>query len=228
MPDHEGKKNPDSQAFANTGGFVPSEEAEKNNTDAEKPTNDQEHQGNDRFDPSRLRLSQNFAQSVGVRKLLNTVPVRKPNRQEFIRVHPNKDYWLETAVLELREEREIYLVSPDLWQELSSEITPKLLCTTINRQRVLTLWPIRMPGEDGRLDQWNTSAMAAADLACDHWVKVVANMSLGAYEVYPALGDLLDPEWPDLSLHEILKIAFKGNYIADLDHPVIRRLRGEV
>ncbi len=198
--------------------FVPGEAA----------TTNKDPQGNDPFDLSRLRLSQDFAQTLGVRKLLNTVPVRKPNRQEFIRAHSNKDYLLETAVLELKEERENYLVSPNLWKELPSELTPKLLCTSLNRQRVLTLWPIRMPGEDGRLDQWNASAMEAAELARNRWVRVVANMSLGAYEVYEATGDLPDPEWPDLSFHEILKIAFKGHYITDLDHPVIRRLRGEV
>ncbi len=190
--------------------------------------NDKDHQSNDLFDLSRLRLSQDFAQTLGVRKLLNTVPVRKPSRQEFVRVHPDEGHRLETFVLELKEDRETYLVNPDLWQELPSELTPKLLCTSINRQRVLTLWPIRMPGEDGRLDQWNASAMEAAELARNRWVRVVANMSLGAYEVYEATGDLPDPEWPDLSFHEILKIAFKGHYITDLDHPVVRRLRGEV
>jgi len=35
------------------------------------------------FDPSRLRLSQNFSETVGVKKALITVPVRKPNKQEM-------------------------------------------------------------------------------------------------------------------------------------------------
>jgi hypothetical protein len=30
---------------------------------------------------------------------------------------------------------------------------------------VLTLWPIRRPGEDGRVDQWNASALEAAEMA---------------------------------------------------------------
>ena len=42
------------------------------------------------FDLSRLRLSQNFSEKVGVRKALLTVPVRKPGRQDFIRVHPGR------------------------------------------------------------------------------------------------------------------------------------------
>jgi len=182
----------------------------------------------DSLDPSRLRLSQDFAATVGVKQALITVPVRKPNKQEFIRVHPDEAYRLETAVLELKEERETYLVAPSLWPELPSELTPKVLFTTMNRQGVLTLWPVRMPGEDGRLDEWNTSALEAAEMARTRWVRVVANMGLGAYEVYEATGNLPDPSWPELSFTEILKVAFKGRYITDIEHPVIRRLRGEL
>jgi hypothetical protein len=120
-----------------------------------------EHQ----FDPSRLRLSQNFSESVGVKKALLTVPVRKPGRQDFVRTHPDDSFRLETAVIELKEDRETYLIDPELWHELPGEIVPKVLFTTINRQGVLSLWPIRLPREDGRHDEWNRSALEAADLA---------------------------------------------------------------
>jgi len=183
---------------------------------------------NETFDPSRLRLSQNFAETVGVKKALLTVPVRKPGRQDFIRVHPGADYRLETAVLELKDDRETYLVEPSLWHELPGEIVPKVLFTTINRQGVLTLWPVRLPGEDGRHDAWNCSALDAAHIAQSRWLRVAANMSLGAYEVYEATGDLPEPAWPEASFQEILKIAFKARFITDLAHPVIRRLRGEM
>jgi hypothetical protein len=53
-------------------------------------------------------------------------------------------------------------------------------------------------------------------------------MSLGANEVFLATGELPDPEWPEMSFTRILEVAFKGRYITDLDHPALRRLRGEV
>lgn len=53
------------------------------------------------------------------------MPVRKPGRQDFIRVHPDESYRLETAVLELKEDRETYLVDPDIWHELPGEIVPR-------------------------------------------------------------------------------------------------------
>ena len=62
------------------------------------------------FNPTSLRLDQSFADTVGVKKLLTTVPVRKPNRQDFVRVHPDPKYRLTpAAIIEVKEDREIYL-----------------------------------------------------------------------------------------------------------------------
>jgi len=79
----------------------------------------------DAFNPERLRLSQNFASANGVKKILTTVPVGKPNRQSFVRVHPDPAFRLETAVLELKQERETYLVEPRLVPDLPGEVTAK-------------------------------------------------------------------------------------------------------
>lgn len=177
-------------------------------------------------DLAGLRLSQDFA-SVGVKKALLTVPVRKPAKEWFVRTNPALR--IETAVLELKEERETYIVSRTLWPELASESTfgPRALLAAMNRQSVLHVWPIRLPGPDGKIDDWNRSALEAASMAETQWVRVAANMHLGAYDVYTATADWPAPEWPDLPFNELLRIAFKGRIIDTLDHPVIKRLRGE-
>ena len=179
------------------------------------------------LDLEHLRLTQDFTSSVGVKKAIITVPVRKPDRQSFVRVHPDEAWRLETAVLELREERETYLVDPELWADLPGELVPKVLFTAINRQGVVFLWPVRLPGEDGRHDEWNRSAVEAARLAMDGWVRVAANMSLGAYEVFQPTAALPSPEWPEDGFEHLLNVAFKDHYIQTVDHPVVRRLRGE-
>jgi hypothetical protein len=60
------------------------------------------------------------------------------------------------------------------------------------------------------------------------WVRITANMALGAYEIAEATGDLPDPTWPDLPFEEILKIAFRNHIVDRHDHPVVQRLRGMV
>jgi hypothetical protein len=53
-------------------------------------------------------------------------------------------------------------------------------------------------------------------------------MALGAYEVFQATGELGEPEWPAEPLAALLRVAFKDRYIDALEHPVLRKLRGEV
>ncbi len=184
----------------------------------------------DPFDPAGLRLSQNFAASTGVKKLLTTVPVRKPDKSWFVRVHPDPSYSLETAVIELKEDQETYLVERSLWDQLASESTfcPRGFSTSINRQGGLFLWQVKLPGPDGKLDNWGRSALEAVELAKTRWIRVGSNMSLGAYEIFAANGELSEPEWPDLPFPEILRIAFKDRFIDSMEHPVLRKLRGEI
>ena len=182
----------------------------------------------DPFDPAKLRLTQGTA-TFGVKKHTTTLPVRKPSKEWFVRCHDDPAYRLETCVLELKEDSEIYLVYPDVRDDLAGEstVSPRLLVTAINKQGTPFLWPIRLSGPDGRHDEWSKSSMAAANIAMKGWVRVQANMNLGAYEVYEATGNLGDPEWPSLPFNELLRIAFKDKYIDALDHPVFKRLRGE-
>jgi hypothetical protein len=184
----------------------------------------------DPFDPARLRLSQDFGATLGVKKAILTIPVRRPDRSWFIRTHPHPDFRLETAVIELREDQETYLVAQSLWPVLSAESTfsNRVLFTSMTRNGVLFLWPIKLPRGDGRSDHWNESAVAAATMAAEKWCRIQANMTLGAYEVLTASGEIPPPVWPDLELKDLLRIAFKSRYIDSLDHPVLQRLRGEV
>ncbi len=184
----------------------------------------------DPFAPERMRLSQDFASTLGVKKALLTVPVRKPSREWFVQVHPDESYRVQTAVLELKEDREVYYVDPSLWSDLMGEATfgPRALFTAINRQKVVFIWPIRLPGADGKIDEWNQSLLAAAQKATGRWIRVAANMALGAYELWEADTNLSEPEWPDVPFSDLLRIAFKHRFITSLDHPVLKRLRGEI
>src|SRR5271166_3496752 len=44
------------------------------------------------FDPARLRLDMGVLRAQAAKRLLITIPVRKPGKQDFIRVHPSPDY----------------------------------------------------------------------------------------------------------------------------------------
>jgi hypothetical protein len=181
------------------------------------------------IDLNALRLDQSFTEGIAVKKQLTTVPVRKPNKQDVVRVHPGEEYRSPvSAIIELKDDRETYLVRSDLASGLVGEISIAVLYTCVNRQGVVTLWPVKQPGPDGKVNPWHSSAQMAADLAMKHWTSVGANMSLGAYETFVAAANIPDPVWPELDFAELLNIAFREKYIQSEDHPLLRRLRGEV
>jgi hypothetical protein len=180
----------------------------------------------DPFDLASLRLDQSFTETAGVRKLLTTVPVRKPAAQDFVRVHADPNFRDVFALIELRDEREIYLVLPGIARELVGEFVMATLYTAITRQGVVFLWPVKLPGPDGRRLEWHRSAAEAAELAMTSWIRVKANMSLGAYEITEAASVMSEPDWPAVSFEELLRTAFRDRLVDRRDHPVIKRLRG--
>jgi hypothetical protein len=184
--------------------------------------------GPDPFDPERLRLPSDYSTALGVKKALLVLPVRKPAKEWFFRTHAT--YRLDTTFIELKEAGELYLVDPDIRALLEGEstLTKQMLFLTVNRQGVHFFWPVRLPGPDDRMSGWTKSALEAAQLATKKWVRVMANQSLGGYTVWQAEHPLPDPEWPDLALKDLLRIAFKDYHIQTLDHPVLRQLRGQV
>jgi hypothetical protein len=182
------------------------------------------------FDPASLRLDQSFADTLGVKKLLTTVPVDKPGRREFVRVHRDPAFRLTpAAIIEVKEDREVYLVLPGIAQQLPpGECSVVTLYLTINRQNVLRLWPVKLPSPDGKHNEWHRTAAEAAEMAMKKWVRVTSNMSLGAYEILEATGKLPEPDWPAFSFEEILRIAFRDRIVDRTDHPLLQRLRGEM
>ena len=177
-------------------------------------------------DIDALRLSPDLAATAGSREVLTHVPVRKPNRTEFFRVHPDADMALVTGVFIDKEEREVFFVAPNMRAELAGEMRPVVLVTAITRQSVVFLWPVPLPDESGRRNAWSETAREAAELAKAAWVRMAADMSLGAYRIYRAEGQLSDPVWSDKTLPELLAIGFKDRVVDREDHPVVKRLRG--
>jgi hypothetical protein len=191
---------------------------------AESQTPDQ-----DKFSIANIRLPQNFHDLAAVKQVRISVGIGKPGKSEFFMAHPGESYSVDIAMLEFEEDRkELYVLSRALWQEHASDMRPKRIVTLINRQGGIKLWPIGLPGEDGRINSWNESAFRAVDLATSNWVKLTSNMANHAYEAFVATGNLPDPVWPEETFSQLLELAFRDRYIDSTDHPVLRKLRGEV
>jgi len=183
----------------------------------------------DPFEPENLRINPDLLKGGGVKKLLTVVPVRKPRKQEFIRVHPLEKYRLEVALVEIEADRETYIVSPAASIALKpTEYYLANLFLCLSRQEVLFLWPVKLPDPDGRKSDWHVSSQIAAEHAMKEWVNVQADMNLRAYVTTLPQSRFPEPEWPAKSFGEILKIAFRDRIIESPDHLAIQKLRGAV
>lgn len=58
------------------------------------------------------RIDQRYSgDSIGVKNMLTTVPVRKPSKREFVRVHP--EHFHDHYMADLKAEREAYFLTKD-------------------------------------------------------------------------------------------------------------------
>ena len=184
----------------------------------------------DPFDPQSIII--NAMTDVDVEQVLTAVPVRKPKRSEFVRVHPGAEYTVPCMYLMERDtgsETESYLVAPEVQHLVSTELRQVRLLTTINKRGTVFLWPIKLPGDDsGRFRRISDTALQCAEQAKALWVKVRWDADLGGYAMQRATGNLGEPQWPDKSMRDLLELAFRHNLIDRPDHPVIREFAGEI
>lgn len=181
-----------------------------------------------------LKLNNEIVPSV---KLFTIVPVRKPLKQEFFRVREGEEWQFSTKVLDLQEEREMYLVHPSLWEVLSIELKDMVFFTAINIDRVTFLIPVTILGEGRRKNKWIESLLRNIEIAKTKWIRSASNSKVGAYEVIEAIHNLGEPNWPEtvvtrdrdvvpFSMDILVKTAFHDKYIKDLEDPIIKRLLG--
>ena len=90
-------------------------------------------------DLKSLRLPANYGATLGVKKLLTNVPVGKPKKTQFFRVHISEDMTFPAMILENKETRESYLVVPEVSEEISELVRPVVLHAAIDRQNGVLL-----------------------------------------------------------------------------------------
>lgn len=184
----------------------------------------------DPFDLSKITVSSVTAEDLGVEKPILVIPVDKPSRQSFFRVHPDPAYRADVRIIKLEADREYYLVTNDIWPQIPGETKYVRLVPYITREGAIGLWPLALHDELlGKRDtNWGITARKAAEYAETKWVRMQANMQLGRYDVVTS-DKIPDPVWPKITFKEILNKAFgPDRLITSLDHPVIRQLHGDV
>lgn len=186
--------------------------------------------GPDPFDPMSLRITGDSG--IRFEKPLHTIPLRKPGKQEYFRVCPDEDFSGDFWGIDFEQDKgsELYIVAEACCDLVTGQVHARRIFTCISRDGVIFLWPVKLPGDgETRFRSWPESALILAEEAKQLWCgQMHGNMHLGAYEWIQAQGDLGEPKWPDKTFTELLTIAFRDRVINSADHPVIRRLNGDL
>lgn len=189
----------------------------------------------DPFDPAAFSVSPQALAAVqgdmGVVPQLTGISVRKPDKQAFFRAHPDPAYSLVAPLLELKEEREVYLVAPAVAVTLPGDVTMKQLTLCQTRQGALFLWPVPVPPPPGtkgaQRNEWHDSARQVLSTANRSWVRMTADIASGRYNVAIANGITAEPIWPEMSMRDLLELAFgRERLITEQGHPLVKRLLG--
>ena len=172
-----------------------------------------------------LRLTQDFDE-LPVEQALVHVPIGKPAKSSFFRVHPDAEYTFDTLILERKETNEIYLIAPAISQLIPGLTRAVRLHLAVDRQGNPRLIPLPLPGADGRSNPWHLSLQNILQLGRQHWIRIQANMTANSYDAFKApLQDA--PIWPNKTMLELVEIAARGKIIDNENHPMIRELLGE-
>ncbi|QDU21261.1 hypothetical protein [Urbifossiella limnaea] len=185
----------------------------------------------DPFDVTRLALPDDSDADLGVRELLVSVPFRKPSKEQFFRVHPDPAYRCVGGLIELKDDdAESFWVDRSLWPALADEptFTRRQVVTAVTRGGLVFVWGLRMPGPDGKIPDWVSIPQEAARVAAGQWTKLYWDQTQRRHRIRVSEHMTDAPTWPELPFPELLRLAFKDRTVTSLEHPVLKKLRGEV
>ena len=119
--------------------------------------------------------------------------------------------------------KEYHLPTPEMRSRLSGLLSPVQFYFCQTTKGELFVWPIAAaaPGVRRNTNKWSKSADKAARLARGVWMSIVAGD--GKYTLWRDKTKRQDPDWPDLTMLEVLGRAFDAEHrISSEEHWVIK------
>jgi hypothetical protein len=147
------------------------------------------------------------------------LPVDKPNKSQFFRVHPDLLADVNLLKIDGPNWREIYAVTPNVVKNLDN-VSLYTLFFGVHRDGSYFLWPISATSSDN----WSRSARQIAISAMRQWCRLVPSRATSTYMKRVAPGCEEIPVWPEgKTFPDLLVLAFDDGHIIDsLEHPVAR------
>jgi hypothetical protein len=174
-----------------------------------------------------LRITDDGGPKRKEKRLLSTVTVKRPGEAQYFRTHPDEDMSWVGFVYTYEKDGSVWFVprpSPayDELTDLTTKLRRVRLALCVTKRGKVYFWPVSQTDQG----TWGSSAREIVEIAKTRWIRVVSNREEGIYDPFEPEDPIPDPTWPDKSLSELLKLAFKGRVIDRADHPIIEDLKG--
>jgi hypothetical protein len=161
---------------------------------------------------------------------LGRLAIERPPNEAFFRIH--LEHWQDLTVYEHMEgmDRVSYLILGDVYKQVIDEpvFKHKRFHLYVTRDGACGLWGVSLPDLNGRINTWSESAMTLISRARKEWVRCVPDKEANSYGYRKSKKDFGEPKWPTETWLELLTLAFKGHVIEDLDHDILKKLRGDI
>jgi len=187
-----------------------------------------------RLDINKAKVPPSYRDNMIGPAVQLTVDVKKPGKSTWFQVHTDEGFQADDIVMiKTRDgmEDDYFLILPDpdavsLTEDMLAvnEAQSFRLFYAITRSMKVFIWPIMLPGADGRTNSWHESALLAVPLLQGGWGRL--RPAEGAYDFIPAVSKA-EPRWPDWDWQTVLEKAFlEPNIIRNVEHPVVQQILG--
>lgn len=191
-------------------------------------------------DMGEFLVAENDASATVSAPVMAQIRITKPNKQKFFKVRGGNEWSVVVNVIEIKEDNEYYIVLSSLVPYLQDEVKKIRLVFAYYLDGTPFLIPVTMPDESTgkKWNSWFSSLDTILKLATGNWVRAVANKSANGYQPILSIGKYPEPKIPqiidhktqairDFTMMDCVKMAFdKGREIRDLEHPVVKLLKG--
>jgi hypothetical protein len=181
------------------------------------------------IDLSELYVPQGVSEGdISAEKILTNVPIRKAKKAEFVRSHPNLEYRREFYLYEDRDgDGAFYVVSPRLVPEISAFVAQYLVVLCVNSNDVPFFFPVKL--SDSKMNaKHKANAQQFVELTKTKWTRRTWNEAASEHDLFVAKNMSKEPTFPDEGIEELLKLAIRGGIITSADHPLYKKLLGEM
>jgi len=164
--------------------------------------------------------------NIVIKKEVTNIPVKKPNGQQFFRIHPDLEFTADCIKWKEDNDR-LYLLHPSMVPILQEQSLKFILHVGMYlTSKTIFLFPVQQPKPNEKWNTWHEGQAESVSKAKTQWIRMEPSREQGGYILHKAQGMLDDPDWPDKTMEEYLTIAFKSTNIIDETHPIVKQLRG--